>query len=140
MANDGTLMVADSGTGPRQQVLFYDIADPRSPEARPTFGDYGGIASGTPGAVTPTKFWGIRGVGMDREGNLYVAQSEMGTVLRKFSPGWEIVWELFGHIFVDLACADPETDGLDVWGIQEHLQDGLLPAPRQGGDVGRLLA
>ena len=120
LANDGTLMVADSGTGSRQQVLFYDISDPDHPRLVRTFGDYGGIASGTPGAITPTKFWGIRGVGMDAEGNLYVAQSEMGSVLRKFTPRGKLVWELFGHVFVDLMCADPATDGLDVWGIQEH--------------------
>jgi hypothetical protein len=57
---------------------------------------------------------------MDSEGNLYVAQSEMGTVLRKFTPEGKLVWELFGHMFVDLACADPMTDGDDVWAVQEH--------------------
>jgi hypothetical protein len=113
-------MVADSGTGPRQQVLFYDVANPASPKLVRTFGDFGGIGSGTPGVVTPTKFWGIRGIGMDREGNLYVAQSEMGSILRKFTPEGILVWELFGHFFVDVACADPGTDGDDVWGIQEH--------------------
>jgi hypothetical protein len=120
MANDGSLMVADSGTGPRQQVLFYDVADPKAPQLIRAFGDRGGIGSGTPGVVTPTKFWGIRGVGMDKEGNLYVAMSEMGSVLRKFTPAGELAWEVYGHFFVDLACADPLTDGDDVWGVQEH--------------------
>jgi hypothetical protein len=120
MANDGSLMVADSGTGSRQQILFYDIADPKTPKLLRTFGDRGGISSGTPGVVTPTKFWGIRGIGMDREGNLYVAMSEMGAVLRKFSPEGKLAWEVFGHFFVDVACADPTTDGDDVWGVQEH--------------------
>ena len=120
MANDGRLMVADSHTGPRQQVLFYDVSDGKHPKLVQTFGDYGGISSGTPGVVTPTKLWGIRGIGMDREGNIYVAMSEMGSVLRKFTPEGKLVWELCGHFFVDVACADPSTDGRDVWGIQEH--------------------
>ena len=120
VANDGTLMVADSGTGPRQQVLFYDVSDLARPKLIRTFGDEGGIGSGSPGLVTPTKLWGIRGVGMDREGNLYVAQSEMGSVLRKYSSDGKLVWELYGHFFVDVPCADPSTDGRDVWGIQEH--------------------
>jgi hypothetical protein len=77
LAIDGQLMVADSQTGPRQQVLFYDITDPKRPKLTRAFGDYGGIASGKPGEVTPTKFWGIRGIGMDAVGNLYVAMSEM---------------------------------------------------------------
>ncbi len=137
VANDGSLMVADSGTGPRQQVLFYDVALAQSPKLTRTFGDLGGISSGTPGVVTPTKFWGIRGVGMDREGNLYVAQSEMGTVLRKFSPDGKLVWDIFGHFFVDVACADPATDGEDVWGIQEHYRmDYARPPGREARWVG----
>jgi hypothetical protein len=137
LANDGTLMVADSGTGPRQQVLFYDVKDVRHPKLVRTFGDFGGIASGTPGEVTPKKFWGIRGIGMDREGNLYVAMSEMGTVLRKFSPQGNLVWELFGHFFVDVACADPATDGDDVWGIQEHYKmDYSRPPGKESTWVG----
>jgi hypothetical protein len=137
LANDGALMVADSGTGPRQQVLFYDVADRRHPRFVRAFGDNGGIASGTPGVVTPTKFWGIRGIGMDREGNLYVALSEMGSVLRKFSPKGDLVWELFGHFFVDVVCADPSTDGGDVWGIQEHYRmDYARPAGKEAAWVG----
>jgi hypothetical protein len=137
LANDGTLMVADSGTGPRQQVLFYDVEDSRHPRFVRAFGDYGGIASGTPGAVTPAKFWGIRGVGMDRDGNLYVAMSEMGSVLRKFTPEGKLAWELSGHFFVDVACSDPSTDGEDVWGIQEHYRmDYSRPPGKEAAWVG----
>ena len=129
LANDGKLMVADSDTSPRQQVLFYDITDPKHPKLTRAFGEYGGIAAGKPGEVTPTKFWGIRGIGMDAAGNLYVAMSEMGTVLRKFTPDGELAWELRGDFFVDLACADPTTDGQDVWGIQEHYRMDYCSPP-----------
>jgi hypothetical protein len=129
MARDGLLIVADSQTGPRQQVLYYNVDDPTSPKLVKAFGDYGGIASGAPGVVTPTKFWGIRGVGEDAAGNLYVAMSEMGTVLRKFSPDGKLVWELYGHFFVDVAVADPATDGDDVWAAQEHYKMDYAKSP-----------
>jgi len=114
LANDGQLMVADSRTSPRQQVLFYDITNPKQPKLTRAFGEYGGIASGKPGEITPTKFWGIRGIGTDAAGNLYVAISEMGSCLRKFAPDGRLLWELRGDFFVDLVCADPATDALDV--------------------------
>lgn len=120
MANDGQLMIADSGTGPRQQVLFYTVTNSASPVLTRAFGDRGGIGSGVPGKTTPTKFWGIRGLGMDRDGNLYVAMSEMGTVLRSFTPEGRLRWELHGEFFCDLAVADPADDGATVWGIQER--------------------
>ena len=130
-APDDTLAVADSGTGPRQQILFYNVQVPENPRLLRAFGDYGGIHSGIPGQVTPTKFWGIRGVGFDAQTNIYVAQSEMGSVLRKFTPTGELVWELYDHFFVDVACADPLTDGNDIWGVQEHYQ--LVDEPPAGG-------
>jgi hypothetical protein len=132
LANDGTLMVADSLTGPHQQVLFYDITDSAHPKLVKAFGDYGGIASGKPGIVTPTKFWGIRGIGMDGVGNIYVAMSEMGTVLRAFASDGKLIWEVYGHFFVDLACPDPSTDGRDVWGIQEHYTMDYSQVPNPG--------
>ena len=137
LANDGSLMIADSLDGPRQQILFYDISNPRHPKLIRTFGEYGGIASGTPGKVTPLKFWGIRGIGMDRAGDIYVGMSEMGSVLRKLTPGGKLVWELYGHFFVDVACADPATDGRDVWGVQEHyVMDYKKPPGKEAAWVG----
>jgi len=137
LANDGQLMVADSQTSPRQQALFYDIADPSRPKLTRAFGDYGGIASGTPGLVTPTKFWGIRGVGMDAAGNIYVAMSEMGSCLRKFSPDGKLLWELRADFFVDVVSADPTTDAADVWGTQEHYKiDYAQPAGHESTLMG----
>jgi len=120
LANDGQLMVADSGTGPRQQVLFYDVTDSAKPKLTRAFGDRGGIASGKPGEITPTKFWGIRGLGMDAASNLYVAMSEQGSVLRSFTPDGKLRWELHGEFFCDVAVADPADDAATVWGIQER--------------------
>lgn len=129
LANNGQLMVADSGTGPRQQVLFYDVADAERPRLVRAFGERGGIRSGTPGEITPTKFWGIRGLGMDAAGNLYVAQSEMGSVLRSFTPEGTLRWEVHGEFFCDLAAADPADDAATVWGIQERYSMDWSRAP-----------
>ena len=140
LANDGSLMVADSGTGPRQQVLFYDVSDLDQPKLVRTFGERGGIGSGTPGQITPTKFWGIRGLGMDATGNLYVAMSEQGTVLRSFRPDGTLRWELHGEFFCDVATADPADDAITVWGIQERYQmDWTQPPGRDSKWVGYTL-
>jgi hypothetical protein len=120
LANDASLMVADSGTGPRQQVLFYDVTDPARAKLTRAFGDRGGIRAGTPGVITPTKFWGIRGLGMDAGGDLYVAMSEQGSVLRSFTPDGKLRWEVHGEFFCDVAVADPADDAATVWGIQER--------------------
>ena len=137
VANDGQIMVADSLTSPREQVLFFDVTDLAHPKLTRAFGDYGGIASGKPGEVNPTKFWGIRGIGMDKDDNIYVAQSEMGSVLRKLTSDGKLLWELHDLFFVDVACADPATDGRDVWGIQEHfVMDYSKPAGRESTWVG----
>lgn len=132
LANDGLLMVADSLTGPRQQVLFYDVSEPQKPRLVRAFGEYGGIGAAAPGVITPTKFWGIRGLGMDAAGNLYVAMSEMGSVLRSFTPEGRLRWELQGPFFCDVAVADPSNDARDVWGIQERFaMDWSQPPGRE---------
>lgn len=140
LANDGTLMIADSGTGPRQQVLFYDISKPSAPKLLRAFGEYGGIGAGTPGEIRPDKFWGIRGIGMDAAGNLYVAMSEMGTVLRSFTPAGDLRWELHGEFFCDVAAADPADDAATVWGIQErYAMDWSKPAGQDSRWIGYTL-
>ena len=61
LANDGSLMVADSGTGPRQQVLFYDVdADARNqPEAGPRpSASAAASARARPGEITPDEVLG----------------------------------------------------------------------------------
>jgi len=140
LANDGSLMVADSGTGQRQQVLFYDVSDLDQPKLLKTFGERGGIGSGTPGEITPAKFWGIRGIGMDAEGNLYVAMSEQGSVLRSFTPDGTLRWEVHGEFFCDVAAADPADDAKTVWGIQErYAMDWSKPPGRDSKWIGYTL-
>jgi hypothetical protein len=107
IGNDkGHLIVCDDGA--RQQVLFYDISNPKQPRLVRAFGERGGIRSGVPGEVKPLKFFALRGAGTDAKGNIYVAMGGDGTVkraiLRKFTPDGKLVWELMCLAFVD--CYD----------------------------------
>ena len=96
------------------------------------FGDPGGIYGGVQGEVKPTKFDCPLGVGIDAQGNLYVAAagpktsrgtdliSGTGTELRKFSPSGELMWERYGLEYLDCADADPATDGADLFTKEAH--------------------
>lgn len=117
--NQGRLLVAENG--PRQQVLIYDITG--TPALVGTFGDQGGIYSGTRGEVGDRKLYGIIGVGTDSSGNIYVNSNgfvHSGTDLRKFSPDGALQWRLLGLQFLDNADADPGTDGVDVFTKHER--------------------
>ncbi len=117
--NKDRLLVADND--PRQQVVIYDISG--TPKLIGTFGDEGGIYSGTLGEVGELKLNGVTGVGTDAAGNIYVSNNgfgSSGTDLRKFSRFRKLQWQLLGLQFVDNADADPGTGGLDVLTKHEH--------------------
>lgn len=114
------LLVSENGL--RRQVLFYSTTS--SPVLLKTLGDLGGIMSGVPGVNSPTKFYQIVGADGDSVGNVYVALSgrdpSAGVTLRKFAPSGQLLWERFGHGFVDNVVVDPASDGADVYGTNEH--------------------
>lgn len=126
--NRGRLMVGDDG--PRHQIEFYSLGE--SPREVMEFGQRGGISAGTPGEVRPDKFWGITGCGMDQEGNIYVAMSEQGCILRKLRPDGTLGWELMNLNFVDVDDFDPTSDAQHAYGKQEHyVMDYSRPAGRE---------
>jgi hypothetical protein len=136
--NQDRLMVTEEG--PRQQLLFYDVAD--EPTLVETFGLEGGIgahlsidvsvgekypAGDYPrGIYHPYKLWGMTGCGMDERGRIFISTSQNGTVLRAFEKNddnqWMLDWELFGLFFVDAMDVDPNSDGVDVFGVSEHFR------------------
>ncbi len=124
----GRLMIGDDG--PRHQVLFFDVTV--APKLVSAFGAHGGLGSGTPGVAEPDKFWGITGVGADRDGNIFVTLNEQGCVLRKFTPAGKLAWELANHIFVDVADFDPASDGEHIYAKQEHFVFDYTKPPGQG--------
>lgn len=111
------LVVADEGVG-HHIVRFFALGD--TPTQVDTFGEPGGIASGVPGQVTPTKFWGLVGAGTDAQGNLYVAMSQQGTLIRAFSPSGALRWEVMGLAFCDNADFVPGSNGLHLYSAQER--------------------
>jgi hypothetical protein len=116
--NQGRLMVGDSG--PRQQVLFYNINSGGTPGIVATLGVAGGIYSGIRGEVGDLKLASPVGVGADANGNFYVASGIAGTDIRKFSPAGTMLWRRIGLVFVDAAVADPASDAQDVYTAKEH--------------------
>jgi hypothetical protein len=100
--------------GRTHQVLIF------SPEGKPvgTLGEPGGVFSGRPGEVTPLKFHNPVGVGVDRDGSVVVAsngtEGRPHTEVRKLRPDGTQAWELLALEFVDVADADPATDGESI--------------------------
>ncbi len=130
--NLGLLMVADNG--PDQDIKYYNISGTGTPPMVKTFGDKGGVLSGTPGEIKPLKFHGIRGLGTDSLGNIWVGNSgwpmqQSGTDLRKFAPDGTPLCNLLAKIFVKSGDADP--DSVDqIYLTYEHMSvdyDGPTP-------------
>ncbi len=126
----GRLVVCDDG--PRQQVLVYEGTT--TPKLVATYGDKGGIRAGTPGIVTPTKFYGLRGANFDKDGNLYVAlcigpSQGAGTTIRSFDPQKNMRWQLQSLGFVDGFCFDPAADGRVIYSTDEIMTFDPAKAP-----------
>lgn len=116
----GHLFVADNGKA--QQILIYGDLE-NKPKLIRTFGEKGGMYGGkNPGLVGPLRFAGIKGVGVDAKGNIYVGCSlpPCGAVIRAFSPQGKLLWELLGLEFVHTADPDPTTDAQDAYSPTKH--------------------
>ncbi len=108
------LFVVDQG--PRQQVLVFEIG-PTSAKLIDTVGEEGGMFAGPhPGRAGPTRLAMPTGAGFDAAGNLYVTCNvpHGGTVIRAFTPGNKLIWELLGLEFISVADAIPGSDGREV--------------------------
>jgi hypothetical protein len=116
----GNLLVADNG--PDQDVKIFSMAA-KAPRLVRTFGDSGGVFAGPiPGKAGIRRFWGIRGVAVDSQGNVYVGntgipmQTMGGTDIRVFSgKDSSLLWQVQGLSFVNSADADPASQGRDVY-------------------------
>lgn len=110
--NQCRLMVAENG--PDQNIKVFDISGAGAPVAIDTIGVTGGTLAGSqPGLIEPLKFWGIRGIGTDSTGNLWVANSGYpsqvggGTDLRHFDTNLNMDCQMLGLAFVQSMDADP---------------------------------
>ena len=122
MDNQGRLLITENGIG--QQVLIYDVTTD-SPVLIDSLGIRGGIYSENPGEIKPDKLYGLTGVGVDSQNNIYVSLdgfAHAGTHLRQYSPQKVLNWELVGLEFLDSADVDTSSDGLEVYSKEEHFQ------------------
>ncbi len=120
-ANNGWLIVTDNG--PAQQVLFFDVS--AAPKLAGTFGAKGGLYADIPGSVAPDKLFGLRGAGMDTQGNLYVGMSFGDSAASNafiaaytlpkdsLSPG-NLLWLLYNASWLNTSGFEPGTDGTGV--------------------------
>jgi len=118
------LLVADNGTN--QQIRIYTNLN-TTPTFANTFGVQGGIYAGThPGLVNDpasggyARFYGMSGVGIDAQGNIYVSCGSQGSDLRKYTSAGTLVWMLNGLIFCCCPDIDPDSDGANVYGVYYH--------------------
>jgi hypothetical protein len=128
----GRLLVCDNG--PRQQVHAFDIGQ-TPPRLVESLGEESGMFAGPqPGKAGAWRFAGPTGAGCDAAGNLYVSCNipRGGTVLRAFSPRRELLWELLGLEFVDVADADRGSDGREVFTADERYRFDPDAPPGKG--------
>lgn len=117
---DGNLLVADNGPDQDVKILSFEG---NSTRLLRTFGDSGGVFAGPiPGAAGIRRFWGIRGLGVDSSGNVYVGntgipeQTMGGTDIRVFSGSdSSLLWQVQGLSFVNSAETDPASQGASVF-------------------------
>jgi len=132
----GRLLIADNG--PDQNVKIFDLSG-TIPQLVRTFGDSGGVFAGPiPGKAGIRRFWGIRGLGVDSLGNVYVGntgipmQTMGGTDIRVFSGAdSSLLWQVQGLSFVNSADADPATDGKDLYLNAKHFTMDYTQIPGQ---------
>ena len=110
--NQGRLMVADAG--PAEQIHFYRDID-SNPRLDEHFGVKGGVFTGDEGRIGPGRLFDPRGVGMDADGNLYVA-SQPGmngsTMIQSYAPDGTLRWERECHVWIDAPAIHPENESL----------------------------
>jgi len=99
----GRLCVADSGAG---QVKVYEVTG-SNVELVQTLGQ-----KAQPGDRAPDRFFRLRGVAVDTNGDIATIQTEpvCGARLARWSPDGKLVWEQFGAEFVSLGnygASDP---------------------------------
>ena len=144
LAGEGRVLVADDSAA--QQIRIFSPAKNGALAEAGTFGQRGGIASGTPGAFGERKLNHVTALGLDAKGNLTVAHDAQsgggGTVLESYRlADGALNWRLLGLTFVDMGDVDAASD-TDVFTKEEHFRlDYAQPAGREwsyaGDTIGR---
>ncbi|MFW6107058.1 MAG: hypothetical protein ACOC8A_00055 [bacterium] len=131
---DGRLYVADNDE--HKQVKIFDISAAQ-PRRTATFGVDGGIWAGpVPGRMGPRRLGNFSGVGVDAEGNLYVACKAGGSFIRRFDPRGEMHWQTYVGTFMNGSSFDPAYDGTVVYSGKKGTNKFALDYSIAAGDMG----
>ena len=98
-------------------LIFSDIIT--KPKAAGTFGVTGGILSGVAGVEGPLRFNHPTGVGVDKDGNIYVACA--GTGLEAYAPNGSRLWAVQSLLFVDCVDVLPGKENI-IYGVAERFE------------------
>ena len=104
------ILVTNNGND--QNVLIYTGIF-GTPAQTSTFGNTGGINSGTAGAIAPLKFSEPKGVGIDSAGNIFVGNNGVGSGggrLEKYNSSGSLLWRLNGTIFTANGDLNPSDE------------------------------
>jgi len=104
------ILVTNNGND--QNVLIYGGIT-GTPSQTGTFGNTGGINSGTAGVIAPLKFSEPKGVGIDSSGNIYIgndAVSGGGARIEKYNSSGVLQWRLNGLIFTSVGERNPTNE------------------------------
>jgi chitodextrinase len=128
--SNNELLVTDVGTN--MQIHIYNNIN-TTPTFLQSFGNQGGILSGTKGLVAPLKFNVPNLVGVDANHNIIVwcngnipddyktvDRDGMGTSVESYTRSGVRNWQMLGLHFVDMGSFDPSTNGLDLYTKHEH--------------------
>ncbi len=130
LADDSRVFVADDSVA--QKIRIFDWKDSALVEVG-AFGESGGIANGTPGAIGDRKLNHVTALGIDAKDNLVLAQDAQssggGTVLESYRlADGRLNWRLLGLTFVDMGDIDAASD-TDLFTKEEHFRlDHAKPA------------
>ncbi len=126
--------------GVDQNILIYSNIN-SSPAFSGTFGNTGGIYSGTPGVHAPLKFEGPSGVGIDNAGNIYVsnrrdanAKHVFGMFLEKYDAVGNRQWVKYALEFSDVADVDPGSEDGDMLDIYTKAERFVMDLSKPAGE------
>lgn len=138
VTNDGRLMVASNGPDQNVRLVKVPLGGVPRMDTTTFLGDTGGVFSaGRQGEIPGQaggdhRFWGIRGLGMDSSGRVYMGMTGMpmqvggGADIRSFT-GFDtraangtvvhstLIWKRQGLAFVNTADFDPDSNGTSVF-------------------------
>ncbi len=129
LAYDGSkdqLLVAENGLDLNIRI-YAGLA--KNPSLAKTFGEKGGIFSGkNPGLVHDpdaggyARFPRLSGVGVDKQGNIYVGGGFQGSDVRAFTPEGKLLWMVNSLVFCNTYDVDPDSDGAQIYAPFSHLE------------------